>query len=150
MFRLSEFHIIVKEIDSHITYQDIDLVWDEINPNGQKFILSESFYQILKEINEQDNPYYTELDIRTFNIRESMGTIPNLSDADEIILGFQNLKDSMRNYCPWNILDLLDGKRNGKLSKQGITELFINFQVDEHNRPLIIKGMFGDGDVCSF
>lgn len=59
-----------------------------------------------------------------------MKTIPILTEDNQITLALKDYKDVLKNLDPWEIMDIFDEDRDGKLTKQDLLSILVNLGVD--------------------
>lgn len=125
-----EFQYLIKYLDNYLPYNDIDFMWAELDPRRSGYVQLELLDSLLKVRDQRDDLFQSSLDLRSSNIRESMKTMPVLSEEDKITLGLKDCKDSFAKTHPYMWMDEFDTKRSGTLNISQFQEMIAALEVD--------------------
>lgn len=86
-----------------------------MDSNANGFIFLNELLGHLNSITENDDPFKNQLDQQALVIQSSKIIPQQLSEKDQIILVLREFKDLLKDSDPWQLFDVFDEDRDGKL-----------------------------------
>jgi Ca2+-binding EF-hand superfamily protein len=150
-FSRSEFTQLIREIDERLSYEDIDHLIENLDPDGSGFVLFGQFNKVLQDITEADDPFNNVLDVQSSKIVERSRISGKVSDPEKAILLLKDIKDRIKGSDPYQLLDLFDLNRDGMFDHHEFDEFAINYGVSQKgDRDLLRKHLYGKKEMLTY
>lgn len=107
-FKLGELTQLVKSIDPRLPYNEIDVLGNELDPEGNGFIFFQELRRRLEAVRPDDDPFRNDLDNQSVEILSKSRMAFKLSDQEEELLALKQFKDAISQSDPYQLLDIFD------------------------------------------